>query len=433
MGVFRKLMLGIVLFGVAVTTYAVAPAGAQLPANYQSFMIEAGTVASAEAPNSSGTHQQFGVACPVTTDPAFIGDGSQPTCQDGEITILVQPTTKFYQQGDDGQYHASTYEVTIAAGATLRVGGKWARGGSGSYELYATYIWNPGTNIQDPPANPFPSTVQDFNQSRRFVVDSTVKQTGMTLTFAGPWGSVYGFVVGNIPNPDGYYKNEHLQRVAAAHRDPVTLDPQLKITTDPATKFYVQKCVPDCKFYASTKDETVNPDPVTGAPAQVRAAGSYGWGPEGDWRLLATYVWRPSPTAVTGRILFGEQSNQSSTTAMSASTDASYDGVVSTGTQLNPGSMKLATTWSFDDQSSVWVVTGTWRATRTDGLGTASGSFSGTWKPSTGALNASAVMDSGTGRFAGYTGAGTFTGTNPAPDGPSPTLNGDFNLAVAAP
>jgi hypothetical protein len=432
MGVIRRLIIGVVLVATGVTVLAVRPADAYLPANHQSFLLESGTVASVEAPNSSGTHQQFGVACPVTTDPAFIGDGSTSTCSNGQITILVSPTTKFYSQQSDGLYHASTYEGTLTQGGTLRVGGKYARENSNNYQLYATYVWNPGTGISDPPANPFPSTVQDFNYARRFVVDATVVEPGMALTWAGPWSTAYGFVAGHIPSPDGYYKNEHLQRIAANHRDPLTLDPQLKITTDPATKFYVERCNPTCKFYASSKDEAVNPDPVTGQQAQVRAAGSYAWSPEGDWRLIATYVWRPSPVGAVGRILFGEQSTLSGSTSMSASTDASYDGLVSTGTQLNPGSIKLATTWSLDEQTATWLVTGTWRATRTDGLGTASGSFSGSWKASTGALNASAVMDTGTGRFGGYTGGGIFTGVNVGPNsGPTQTLNGDFNLAVA--
>lgn len=425
MGVLRRIIFGATAVLVGFTILAVKPAGAQLPANYQSFMIESGTVSSAEDPNASGTHQQFGVACPVATDPAFIGDGSTPTCSNGEITILVTPQTKFYKLEGDGAYHASTYEGAIAAGATLRVGGKWARENQNSYQLYATYIWNPGTGISDPPANPFPSNVQDFNFSRRFVVDATVVQTGMQLTWAGVWGDAYGFVAGRITN---YYENEHLQRIAAAHRDPVTHDPQLKVTTDPATKFYVEKCLPECKYYPSKKDETVNP--VAGQPAQVRAAGSYAWGAEGDWRLVATYVWRPSPTAVTGRILFGEQSTLAAPTPMSASGEATYDGIVTTGTQLNPGEIKLATIWSQDEQTRLWVVTGTWRASRTDGLGSASGSFSGTWNSSTGAWNASAIMDAGTGRFAGYTGAGTFSGVNPSASAPAQTLSGDFNLAV---
>jgi hypothetical protein len=115
---------------------------------------------------------------------------------------------------------------------------------------------------------------------------------------------------------------------------------------------------------------------------------------------------------------------------MNAGGDAAYDGIVTTGTQLNPGDIKLATTWSQDEQTQLWVVTGTWRASRSDGLGSASGSFSGTWNPSTGAWNASAIMDTGTGRFAGYTGAGTFSGVNPSASAPAQTLNGDFNLAV---
>lgn len=441
--------IALAVLGAAVLVSASPVSGDTVaPTNTQSFLIDEATVATAE--EEAPINGAFTLDCPVEdATPTWLEDEGHPSCQSGELTIRVTASTKYYDQEcttSGCSYPASTYEETVVPGDTLRIGGQWTRVGYANYEFTARYVWHPGTGVTDPPPNPQPSQpcltaittacLQDYNFSRRFVVDATIAQVGTRLFASGPWSEQFGFVVNDITD---YYANDHVERIAAAHRDPVTLDPQLVITTNDVsspsnpnlglTRFYVETYFADCgcyKFKPSTKAETVQPG------AEVRAAGSYAWTTDADWRFVASYVWRPAPDVATGRFLYNVQAPRSET---GLDGSVRYEGSSLTGDgQINPASVIYDLLWTFDEDTGTWTATGGWNATRSAGSrGGINGSLQGSWDPSTSRFEATLVLESGSGIFCGATGAGTLVGNllGDALDPPVQSIAGAVNIEVS--
>jgi hypothetical protein len=421
------------------------------PADSGPFLVSSAVIATVD----QTPHAQFSITCDgADTSPTWLVDGTAPTCTNGELAILVTPATKYYAKTlADGSpcttesgcaYRPTTYDAMMASGATVRVGGQWIRQQYDRYEFYATYIWTPGNDVNDPPPNPTPVFPQDYNFSSRFVVDASVAEAGTGLVLGLPWSERWGLVAGKITDT---YQNTLVDAIAANHRDPVTLDPQLQITTNdaypvstigfmpPLTRYWVERQDPadgQYKFFPATKEETV----VSGA--QLRVAGAFGF-VDGDWRFLAYFVWRPAPSVSSGVVDFHANTTLTSSGAAPTTSSARYDGTSATGPgQVNPATVRFDTAWSYDGQNRLWDVSGTWEAVRSvDPPGAVSGTFSGTWNPITGELLATSVMDRGTGVFCGVTGGGTFTGTATAgsPTAPAPpsTLNGQMVIRASVP
>jgi hypothetical protein len=442
------------------------------PTDVEPFLVTSATVAATDG-LPAGAHASFAISCSgASTSPTWMTDGSAPTCSSNQLTIYVTPATKFFEQVDkQGNYCAAptgcaytptTYDKVVSTGAPVRVGGSWTRQNYSSYQFTASYVWNPGTNVQDPPPLPRPSTPQDYNYSHRFVVDATVNESGAALLSGGIlWSDKWGIVVGHIPttvnpltNTDGYFGNAQVAAIAAAHRDPTTLDPQLSITLEdasnvsnntfatPLTRYWTQEA--DGKFHPSNKAEattctTAHPC-APGTLPQVRVAGAYGWG-DGDWRFLAIYVWRPMPANQPGAYLFNVTSQRpAGARTTDTNVPADYSGSTLSGPgDVNPAGVTINTTWSLAADGFTWQITGDWKATRcvlNDGTslcsdrGTISGSLSGTWNSSNQQITANAVMDPGTGVFCGVSGAGTFSGHG-APDAPTLNFDGAFTIITA--
>ncbi|MHB8669964.1 MAG: hypothetical protein ACYDAD_05285 [Acidimicrobiales bacterium] len=436
------------------------------PSDVEPFLVGTATVATVD----SAPHARFTVNCAGATNvsPPWVTDGSAPTCPGGQLTILVTPSTHFYQEVDSsgapchtahcGTYAPSDYAGTLAVGVPVRVGGYWARQNYDHYEFEATYVWDPGSDINDPPPNPAPSTPQDFDFSRRYVVDASVSEIGTFAAFSTAWSDKWGMVLGNITN---YYNNPQVQQIAAYNRDSVSLDPRLKITTNdaypastvtfapPLTRYWIQRLDPadnTYKYYAATKAETVTQG------AQLRVAGAYGWGPDADWRFLAYFVWRPAPLVVTGGYVFNVSTQRSSGGPNGTSNvSADYSGSTETGDgQVNPAGVTLSTSWSWDNFNRQWVVTGSWRAThcvlpngqaQCADRGTISGTFSGNWNSTTGQASGTVLLSSSNGLYCGVTGGGTFATVPGDPDVADPSasppgapplnFDGAFNLKVS--
>jgi hypothetical protein len=446
----RAMLATALVVAVGMTGLPATSADTAAPVNQQSFLLSQATVATAEA--AAPVHSQFTVACPVPgASPSWLADPGNPGCPSGQMKITVSPGTKYYVQqctSTGCSYPAGTYETAIVAGGTVRVGGQWTRIGYSSYEFDATYVWAPGTGVTDPPPNPKPAApcptavttacLQDYNFSRRFVVDATVRQTGDRLVPGTVWSDKWGFVVGAVTD---YFQNNHAQAIAAAHRDPVTLDPQLSIatvdvsTTDGSvtnqgvTRFWVQQYRLDCACYQwvpSTKADTVI------AGQALRAAGDYGWTADGDWAFIARYVWRPAPQVATGRLLFNVDSPWA---GMATDGRTHYSGSAVTGDgQANPSTVTFDVAWAQDPSSGIWTATGSWTAARTTApVGTISGSLTATWDPSSSALAGSVVLEAGDGVFCGVTGGGTISGTDIADPlhPPVRAIDGALNIAVS--
>lgn len=478
-------LLAVVVLGLsAVLVAQVGVGSAGTLADAESYLITSAVIASTDgAP--AGAHTSFTVNCSgASSSPSWVTDGSAPTCSNGQLTISVGPTTRYYDsQTPTGQYcptagsgcfyTPSSYDAVIVPGQTLRVGGTWVRESYSSYQFYASYIWNPGLNVLSPPPDPKPSTVQDYDFSHRFVVMGQVVQAGSGLPGLQLWSQKWGIVVGQIPitadssGSNGYSNNVQVEAIAAAHQDPSSGDPQLVVNMEdtypanqisyavPLTRYWVQSPL-DGKFYPSDKAEattctTANPCPAGASGPQVQVAGSYGW-LNGDWAFIAEFVWRPSPGPQPGYFGFNETAQaQPGTSVGTADDQATYSGMSDSGDgQVNPAGMTFNTTWSLSSDGTTWQVSADWTANRCqlpDGTaisgctlpGSISGTLSGFWDPTTQQVTATVVMSTGTGKFCGYTGSGTFKGLaqpqvavggSPAPP---TTFDGSFAIKVFPP
>ena len=390
------------------------------PVNSNPFEISKGFVATAEP--AGATHSQFTVTCPIESgqaQPVWLSStgSDDPACQNNQLTIYVTAGTKFYKRDAQGRYPVSSYDTTIQSGAQVRVWGRYARQEFSNYEFVATYVFSPGDDLQPQPPNPTPQTpctgaksfcTTDYNGNRRFVVDATVVQTGNNLIANTLWSDKWGFVAGHITD---YFSNDHAAAIANAHRDPVTLDPQLSIFVNDVgatgtplqdeglTRFYVQGI--DGRYSPSTKAETV----LYGS--QLRVLGSYQF-LDGDWRFLARAILRPQPAQLSTSLIFNSQTTYKYDDTNGA---AHYEGQSNAGDgKINPANVTFDISWIHNADDGTWSAVGTWTAARTDGAGAAGGGITGTWKPSVQRLDATVTVEMANGTFCGYTGAGVING-----------------------
>lgn len=483
----RRLLVGLVAAGVVagVVMRVEVPKAGAVAATAQSFLVTSATVGATDGLPAGSQHQSFTIDCAgAQTSPSWMTDGTAPTCTNGQVTIDVTADTHYYDSqnsvgeycpsaGTGCQYVPSNYDVVIQPGQTLRVGGTWVSENYSSYQFVASYIWNPGTNVLNPPPLPRPSTVQDYDFSHRFVVDGSVVQSGSGIPGLQLWSNQWGIVLGDIPTAvnsttgtNGYSGNTQVEAIAAAHQDPSTGDPQLTINmvnayplnqasyAVPLTRYWVQNS--NGQYVPATKQDatmcTAAYPCASGQLPQVEVAGSYGW-LNGDWAFIAEFVWRPAPGIQPGYYAFNAdttlQSGAASTSTGSQDVQGTYTGSSLSGPgDVNPAGITFNTTWSQESSGNIWQFSGDWQATRcvmTDGStypgcqspGNLSGTFSGTWDPATQVVRADVVLESGTGKFCGKTGSGTFQGQAQAqPAGllataaPPQTLNGSFAIHV---
>jgi hypothetical protein len=376
------------------------------------------------------------------------------------MTVFVRPDTNYYllseangtpcpAPNDSGcAYRVSNFAAVLTPGAQLRVGGWFTQQNYSQYQLTATYIWNPGTNVTSPPPDPKPSTAQDYSFQKNFVVKASVVQTGADLPGTSIWSGPTGFVVGSITNNAN---NAEVSAIAAAHEGTGT-DPQLSMIVDNPnvtngnagwdglTHFYQQQ--PNGTYVVSTKAAVVTQG------VQLTVAGAYGWA-LGDWQFMAWYVWEPSPVApLPGYVSLNVLSKQASSTQTDSSYTVSYSGSTDGGTDMSPAQVAFSNMmWSFNTPYNVWQFSGNWSAVRTSGpTASMSGTLSGTWDPNAPPydINAGVVMTSATGIFCGDTGSGTFLSKpvgaiNPPPPGstypfrPPMTFNGEIQITTYTP
>ena len=325
---------------------------------------------------------------------------------DGSVPIYVRPDTKYYLYDPNTQTSkASTYDELVQTGTEMKVGGQVASVG-GATQLTARWVWvpvpAPGTKVP----NPQPSAPRDYTFQRTFNVVGTVLQTGAWLPGSN---LVYSDSLGFVGGLFTFTNNAHVTQIVGAHKG------KLNLNTTPATTYYKQD--PNTGKY--TKTNVTKADVIT-VGAEVRVVGKYGW-VGNDWRFIVNSVWSPPKTVSRGAIGW--------TTALSGD-GTTYDGFNVGDGEVSPGSTELVvTSWS-PQSSGVWNVTGTWTAGDSNNKGTVSGTFDGTWDPTTGDFDAMVVVTDGTGREAGLTGSGTFEGSSPAASSSNPQPPSSLTLTV---
>lgn len=456
---FTAVSLSAASMGLIVSAMSgVTEVGATVAASSNPFLIPTGIVGTTQ-PDASFTIQ---CPTPAPTSPAFIGESNGGPCQQGggQMTIFVRPDTNYYLLSEPNgapcaapdnsgcAYRVSNFAAVLTPGAQLRVGGWLVQQDYSQYQLTATYIWNPGTNLTSAPPNPKPSGPQDYSFQKNFVLKASVVQTGAAIPGTSLWSGPTGFVVGSITDDAN---SAEVSAIAAAHEgtgsDPVVAitddNPDLPNSSagwDGLTHFFQQQ--PNGTYVMSTKAAVVTQG------AQLTVAGAYGWA-LGDWRFIAWYVWEPSPVApLPGYVSLDVLSKQASSTQTdSSSYTVSYSGSTDGGEGMSPSQVTFSNMmWSFSTEYNVWQFSGNWSADRTKGFAASmSGTLSGTWDPTAPpyAINAGVVMTSATGVFCGDTGSGTFlskpvAAVNPPPPGSYPfqppmTLDGEIQITTYTP
>jgi hypothetical protein len=436
-----RLIVALGLLAAPVAMGGSATAADPPPVNSNPFEIDKGFVATVEP--AGPTHTQFTLDCPIEAGQAqpvwLTSSTDNPACQGGQLTIYVTSATKLYKRDAQGRYAASTYDAMLAPGGQVRVLGRYARQQFSHYQFVANYVFTPGDDMQPQPANPAPQTpctgakslcTTDYNGNRRFVVDATVVQNGNDLIANTLWSDKWGLVAGHITD---YFSNDHAKAIANAHRDPVTLDPQLSIFVNDVgvagtplmdqglTKFYVQGI--DGRYSPATKAQTV----LQGS--QLRVLGSYQF-VDGDWRFLARAVLRPQPAQLNTSLIFNSQTTYKYDNTNGAS---HYEGQSNAGDgKINPSNVTFDIAWVQNDDGN-WSAVGSWTAVRTDGAAAAGGGITGTWKPGLNRLDATVTVDMTNGTLCGYSGAGTINGGTALPnvDGtPAQILQTPFTLQL---
>lgn len=387
----------------SLATITFTPAGADETADVRTFAAE-GTVADEDLDPSTPLQEGFTLVDATLPDQAA---GAER--EDGSVPVHVRPDTKYYRY--DAMTQSSkpgSYESVILAGTRLKVGGHVTTV-AGQRRLTARWIWAPPPPADPKPVNPQPEGVRDFSFQRTFNVVGEVLQTGSRFpTWNGAYGEAFGFVAGNFLS----FNNPHIERVAQAHHG------KLSFTVTPQTTFYLQTS--NGSYRKVSQGEAIS----LGAP--VRVAGKYAWVLD-DWQLLVRSVWQPMKETARGAIEW------------QSAVDRSGDGTVYEGVNLagdvevHPGTTELRLDWA-TDPSGIWSATGTWRAGDLGGAGTIGGPVEGTWDPATGAFEAIAVLEQGTGRHHNLTGSGTVVGQSaPQPSGnvsPPDGLSLSVRLAV---
>lgn len=382
----------------------------------QSFKAE-GTVTLTDLEPLTPYKEGFRIGPPV--DPKGTGV-YQAFNDDGSLDVIVDPNTVYWRwDAAKNKYVKDTYDHVVAVANFVKVTGKYTQLNNGNYVVTAKQVSVPPKDTTPRPANPQPMTVKDYNFNRHFNLVGSPTQSGGKVFFTGTYSDELAFVMGDF----SFFNNTHVQAITQHHHDKAT------IHVLPTTSFKVQN--PNTlKYEEASRDQAI----VVGQ--EIRVVGKYGW-IGNDWQFIANRVWRPSKLGGGGRIAFNEvsrQTNPGSQTSPGVVDGTRYDGETAAGDgQLDPGPFGLSLDWAFNPGTGEWDFYGSWIATNGGGFGTIEGTISGSYSTANSTITGTAILDSGTGRWEGVTGAGAVTGTGVGPIGnfgPPLTFDGGWVFQV---
>lgn len=365
----------------------------------------------------------------------------------GSITVYVQPGSTFWLCDSNGQNCVkSTQDAVIVPGNVVYITGRYAGSGSTAEPFLNDAFTPPATPAPPPPADPQPTTLGDRTFADVYGVNGTVSTTSAPLAGSASYSSLWGFVLNPVTNYGcGTQSTCKVQQIAAAHHGSLAID----ATTDTTTMWLSSDG--GCTFAKSTDRYTVIN--VVGTSSGLFVSGHYGWD-NIDWRFYATNIFAPAPlppSSCPNTTTFNPLSAGGSLVEQTAGTydptTSTYRGSQWSGTMgptgpFSNGTVSMTLDWTYDQAAGNWAFSGTWMvAAALPSTTSLSGTISGTSTmpappPSSpiGTVNSQVTVDQGTGTFAGYTGYGTWSGTdsfNPS-DGSLPPVQqtGKFNWEI---
>jgi hypothetical protein len=341
------------------------------------------------------------------------GPVSAATDDSGQITVYIQPGTKFYSDDDNnGSYTASTEQQVVVVGAHVRVSGKYQRNSSNAILLFANFVWSPPPTPRPAthrPPNPQPVLPRDAGLNRTFGVKAFTKNGGAYISGSVGWSKFWGFTIHNFTDYGcGSQPACHPGQIAVAHGN------ELKIYETPNTVYWLCDGI-ECR---KTEDRYTVVE-IRGKADGIRVSGRYNW--DGfDWRFYANHVFAQPPTASAPGGPIGPYGSTVAMTDMGTFNPATnvYEGTQWQGI-INPNGGNLASSnvtmnlnmWQTED--GVWEFTGTYLVQAFNNPTSLAGDIYGTVQSGTNpaALDAQVTVDQATGWWNGWTGFGTWSGS----------------------
>jgi hypothetical protein len=419
---------------VAVGLVPDAPAGAASTAQTNPYQVIGDVVQDAVnvPPNVDGLTGGF-VVGNVT---ASYGNVNPAKDSNGNLTIYTKSDTKYYKCDANGQNcRPSTAPIVVANGNRVQVAGRYYIT-NGQYTLVANYIWSPPKAPAPPPpppaVNPAPASPRDYLNQNLFGVQAKVVGTKVD--------ALGGFQLGNFTDYGcGTTPNCKVQRVAAAHHDRINVDPTNATT-------YWLSTDGGCNYRKTSDYYTVIYR--VGVQQGLMVTGRYTWGGL-DWVFTATNIFGPARSTTCGP----NPSNGGPltlTSALDRTDPGAYNPVADSWENSQwrgengpgdfgggPAEMEL----SWQQVPGGWEFWGTYKvsalppqmtsiAGEIHGMATAPAFADVQWT-----INAQVTIDQTAGKWAGWSGSGSYSGTATflSPSDPMPPFHqsGTFNWTIS--
>ena len=352
--------------------------------------------------------------------PAEEPNPDDPNDSDPTLRIDIQ-NTKFYTC-DSTTCTPSTQEHVVVQGAQIQVQGRYYNAG-GQYELIATYVFNPPPPPPPPPSpppsrppNPQPTSYRDFTLSNIYYFKAAVLKASSDL--AG------GYTIGNASTPGGDFADYgcgtqpgcKAELIARAHGNRLITDPQ------PTAHFWLSSDG-GCNYVGSDA-KTLGRLGATGIVVQGHYESD-----GGDWVFFISHAFvpPPKPASQCGVVPLPTTKKTSFTSNVSQTMAGAFDPTTNTynesqwqGTNgpgdFGAGPTQLVLSWQQDSDGN-WEFWGTFKiAASAPDTSSLSGDISGV-ALAPGAFttladfNANVTVQSATGKYAGWLGPGTWSGT----------------------